>query len=138
MVLGSIACLLFACLGILSLSADHILFVIPAAPPVAGDGLFASLPERVYLGLGLLIGLVAGPMQAASRSLMARLAPEGRIGEFFGLFALSGKVTSFMGPTLVALATTVFASQRAGLAVLIVFFLAGAALLAGVTVARKS
>lgn len=135
-VLGSIACLLFACLGILSLGADHIFFVVPVAPPVPGDGLFASLPEKIYLGLGLLIGLVAGPMQAASRSLMARLAPEGRIGEFFGLFALSGKVTSFMGPTLVALATSVFASQRAGLAVLIAFFLAGGALLAGVKAER--
>ena len=135
-VLGSIACLLFACLGILSLGADHAFFVVPAAPPVPGDGLFASLPEKIYLGLGLLIGLVAGPMQAASRSLMARLAPEGRIGEFFGLFALSGKVTSFLGPTLVALATSIFASQRAGLAVLIVFFLTGAALLAGVNVKR--
>lgn len=135
-VLGSIACLLFACLGILSLGADHVFFVVPAAPPVPGDGLFASLPEKIYLGLGLLIGLVAGPMQAASRSLMARLAPEGRIGEFFGLFALSGKVTSFLGPTMVALATSIFASQRAGLAVLIVFFLTGAALLAGVNVKR--
>ncbi|MCO5090086.1 MFS transporter [Bosea sp. (in: a-proteobacteria)] len=135
-VLGSIACLTFACLGILSLGADRVFFVIPATPAAPGDGLFASLPERIYLGLGLLIGLVAGPMQAASRSLMARLAPEGRIGEFFGLFALSGKVTSFMGPTLVALATTVFASQRAGLAVLIAFFLAGAWLLAGVKVRR--
>ena len=134
--LGAIACLLFACLGILSLSADHILFVIPAAPAVPGDGLYASVPERVYLGLGLLIGLVAGPLQASSRSLMARLAPAGRHGEFFGLFALSGKVTSFMGPTLVALATTIFASQRAGLAVLILFFLAGGALLAGVNVKR--
>jgi UMF1 family MFS transporter len=135
-VLGSIACLLLACLGILSLGPDHIFFVIPAVPAMPGDGLFASLPERVYLGLGLLIGLVAGPLQASSRSLMARLAPPGRVGEFFGLFALSGKVTSFMGPTLVALATTMFASQRAGLAVLIVFFLAGGVLLAGVTIKR--
>jgi len=131
-ILGSIGCLLLACLGILSLGPDRILFVIEAAPPAPGDGLFASLPEKVYLGLGLLIGLVAGPLQASSRSLMARLAPPDRIGEFFGLFALSGKVTSFLGPTLVALATTLFASQRAGLAVLVVFFLAGAALIAGV------
>lgn len=131
-VLGAIGCLILACVGILSLGPDRVFFFVPAAPATPGDGLFASLPERVYLGLGLLIGLVAGPMQAASRSLMARLAPRGRIGEFFGLFALSGKVTSFLGPTLVALATTVFASQRAGLAVLIVFFLAGGLLLAGV------
>lgn len=136
-VLGAIACLLLACLGILSLGPGQVFFVWEAAPAVPGDGLFASLPEKVYLGLGLLIGLVAGPLQASSRSLMARLAPPGRIGEFFGLFALSGKVTSFLGPTLVALATTIFASQRAGLAVLIVFFLAGAALIAGVTVQRQ-
>ncbi len=135
-VLGAIGCLILACVGILSLGPDRVFFFVPAAPATPGDGLFASLPERVYLGLGLLIGLVAGPMQAASRSLMARLAPRGRIGEFFGLFALSGKVTSFLGPTLVALATTVFASQRAGLAVLIVFFLAGGLLLAGVRSGR--
>lgn len=135
-VLGAIGCLLFACLGILSLGPERVLFVVPAAPAMPGDGLFASLPERVYLGLGLLIGLVAGPLQASSRSLMARLAPPGRVGEFFGLFALSGKVTSFLGPTLVALATSLFASQQAGLAVLIGFFLTGAALLAGVTVKR--
>jgi UMF1 family MFS transporter len=135
-VLGAIACLLLACLGILSLDRDRVFFVFTAVPAAPGDGLFASLPEQVYLGLGLLIGLVAGPLQASSRSLMARLAPEGRVGEFFGLFALSGKVTSFLGPTLVALATTVFASQRAGLAVLIIFFLAGGALLAGVKTQR--
>lgn len=134
-VLGAIATLLFTCLGILSLGPDRVLFVIPAAPATPGNGLFASLPERVYLGLGLLIGLVAGPLQASSRSLMARLAPRDRIGEFFGLFALSGKVTSFLGPTLVAVATTVFASQQAGLAVLILFFATGGLLLAGVKTA---
>lgn len=135
-ILGAIACLLFACIGILSLGPGQVAFVIEAAPAVPGDGLFASLPEKVYLGLGLLIGLVAGPLQASSRSLLARIAPPARIGEFFGLFALAGKVTSFLGPTLVALATSLFASQRAGLAVLIGFFLTGAWLIAGVKVKR--
>jgi MFS transporter, UMF1 family len=79
---------------------------------------------------------VAGPLQAASRSLMARLAPKERIGEFFGLFALSGKVTSFMGPILVALATSIFASQQAGLGVLILFFMVGGSLLYGVRTPR--
>ncbi|WP_281261261.1 MFS transporter [Bosea psychrotolerans] len=74
--------------------------------------------------------------QDYARGLMARIAPEGRVGEFFGLFARSGKVTSFLGPTLVALATTIFDSQRAGPAVLIAFFLAGGALLAGVKIER--
>ncbi len=131
-VLGSIGLLIFTCIGILSLGKAHVFFIVPAAPALPDDGLFASLPEQVYLGFGLLIGAVAGPLQAASRSLLVRLAPQERIGEYFGLFALSGKVTSFMGPTLVALATTVFASQQAGLFVLILFFMTGGWLLAGV------
>lgn len=131
-VLGSIFILIVTCVGILSLGKGHVLFVIPAAPATPGDGLFGSLPEQVYLGLGMIIGLVAGPLQAASRSLLARLSPPDKTGQFFGLFALSGKVTSFMGPTLVALATDLSNRQEAGLAVLIIFFTAGAILLWGV------
>jgi UMF1 family MFS transporter len=131
-ILGSIAVLLVTCLGILSLGPSHVLFVIPTAPAAPGDGLFGSLPEQVYLGLGLLIGAVAGPLQAGSRSLLARLAPPERTGQFFGLFALSGKVTSFLGPTLVALATDLTGRQEAGLAVLVMFFTLGAMVLFGV------
>lgn len=131
-ILGSIAILILTCIGILSLGRTHIFFVVVTAAAPAESGLFASTPEKVYLGLGLLIGLVAGPLQAASRSMMVRIAPKDRIGEFFGLFALAGKVTSFMGPTLVALATSVFATQQAGLCVLIVFFGVGGWLLQGV------
>ena len=136
-VLGSIMVLVFTCVGILSLGKAHILFIMPVAPATPGDGLFGSIPEQVYLGLGLLIGLVAGPMQAASRSLLARLAPPGQTGQFFGLFALSGKVTSFMGPTLVALATDLSNRQEAGLGVLIVFFATGAWLLTGVATSKS-
>ena len=52
----------------------------------------------------------------------------------FGLFALSGKVTSFMGPLLVAIVTTAFASQKAGMAVLVGFFAVGALILSRVRV----
>lgn len=131
-VMGSIITLIVTCIGILSLGREHVLFVVPAAGATPGDGLFASLPEQAYLGLGLVIGLVAGPMQAASRSLLAKLSPPDKSGQFFGLFALSGKVTSFLGPTLVALATDLADSQSAGLAVLIAFFMVGVVLLSGV------
>jgi UMF1 family MFS transporter len=63
-----------------------------------------------------------------------RLAPADRVTQFFGLFALSGKVTSFMGPLLVALVTTAFASQKAGMAVLVAFFCVGALVLSRVNV----
>jgi MFS transporter, UMF1 family len=120
------------CLGILSLGREHVLFGVPAAPPLPDDGLFGSLPEKIFLALGLVIGAVAGPLQASSRSLLARLVPAAEAGRYFGLLALSGKVTSFLAPLCVALATDLFRTQAAGPAVLILFFLAGGALIAGV------
>jgi UMF1 family MFS transporter len=126
---GSLALLMLACLGIMGTTRTAVFFLFPAEGPQPGDGLYASWPERLYVLLGLLIGLVAGPVQAASRSLLIRLAPREDIGQFFGLFALSGKVTSFAGPLLVAIATQASGSQRAGLAVLLAMFAAGLILL---------
>ena len=131
-ILGSLAVLVLVCVGILSLGRDHILFVIPAAPPAPDDGLYGSLPEKIFLALGLIIGAVAGPLQAASRSLMARLVKPTEAGRYFGLLALSGKVTSFLAPLTVAVATDVADTQAAGPAVLIAFFLVGGVLLRGV------
>jgi MFS transporter, UMF1 family len=133
-ILGSLALLIVASLAILSTSRDHILFVVPVAPPVPGGGLYSGTAEKFFVAIGLLIGFVSGPMQAASRTLLVRLAPAERVTQFFGLFALSGKVTSFMGPFLVGVVTAVTASQRAGMAVLIVFFTVGALLLTRVKV----
>jgi UMF1 family MFS transporter len=130
-ILGSLVILIAAALAILSIGRDVIAFVVPVAPP-SGGGLYTGTAERVYVALGLLIGLAAGPLQAASRTLLVRLAPPRRITQFFGLFALSGKLTSFAGPFLVGVVTAATASQKAGMAVLIAFFAAGALLLARV------
>src|SRR5260370_40148276 len=111
-ILGSLLILMVSGAAILTIDRDQIAFG-PVAPPAAGAGLFASAAERAYLGVGLLIGMVAGPVQAAARSLLARLAPADRITQFFGLFALSGKITSFVGPPLGGRVTAVAASQKA-------------------------
>lgn len=81
----------------------------------------------VILALGL--GLFVGPAQAASRSLMARLAPEDLTTEFFGLYALAGKSTTFVGPLAFGAATALFDSQRAGMATILIFLAAGALVL---------
>ncbi len=76
-----------------------------------------------------MIGAAGAPLQAASRSLLIKLAPKDRIAQFFGLFALTGKVTSFTGPLLIGVVTAATASQKAGMAVLVLFFVTGLALL---------
>lgn len=134
-ILGSLAALVLVCLGILSLGREHVLFVLATEGPRPG-ALYGSPPEKAFVALGLVIGAVAGPLQAASRSLLAHLVPPGEAGRYFGLLALSGRVTSFMAPFLVAVATHVLGSQSAGLAVLVAFFAAGAALMAGVRAPR--
>ncbi len=94
---GSMLILLISIVAILLVDKDSILFV-KVAPPEPGGALFSGAAERAYLVLGCLIGGAGGPLQAASRTLLIRLAPKDRIAQFFGLFALTGKVTSFIGP----------------------------------------
>jgi UMF1 family MFS transporter len=95
--------------------------------------LFAAAAERAYLFLGCLIGAAGGPLQAASRTLLIRMAPKHRIAQYFGLFALTGKVTSFVGPLLIGIVTAATDSQKAGMATIVLFFVAGLALLARVS-----
>jgi len=87
---------------------------------------------------GSLLGIFVGPSQAASRSLMARLAPAGHSTEFFGLYALTGKATAFLGPLLVAIVTASMDSQRWGLAVVLAFFIVGLGLLMTVRAPHSS
>ncbi len=85
--------------------------------------------KRTFYAIAMGFGAFLGPAQAASRSFMARLAPPAQATEFFGLYGLAGKASAFLGPALVAWATLAFASQRAGIAVTLVFMAAGFLLL---------
>lgn len=94
-------------------------------------------PTRAWLWVaGVMIGVFAGPNQAASRSLMGRFTPDTREAEFFGFFAFSGKLASFFGPLLLGIATQATGSQRLGVATVIVFFVLGGSLLFGVNEPR--
>jgi MFS transporter, UMF1 family len=129
---GAILVLTLVCIGVLSLGREHIFFAVATPAPAPGDGLYGSLPEKLFVLLGLVIGSVAGPLQASSRSLLARLVPAPEAGRYFGLLSLSGKVTSFLAPLAVAAATGIFQTQAAAPAVLIPFLLTGFWLLKGV------
>jgi UMF1 family MFS transporter len=107
-----------------------------AAMIVLGTGLLLATQEMWFWILALSLGLFFGPAQAASRSFMARLAPPGEVAAHFGLFALSGRITGFMGPAVLALVTTATDSQRLGMATVLVFLSIGALIL--LTVREKA
>ncbi|WP_316976024.1 MFS transporter [Shumkonia mesophila] len=108
--------------------------ILVAVAGLAGFGAVLVLIDSVTLfwifGLGL--GVFVGPAQAASRSFMARLAPPHLRAEMFGLYALAGKATAFVGPALLAWVTAASGSQRWGMATILGFFVIGGLLLLAV------
>jgi UMF1 family MFS transporter len=86
--------------------------------------------HAAFWALGLALGVFVGPAQAASRSLMAAMAPAEKRAAWFGLFALSGRVTGFAGPAALGAVTAATGSLRLGMATIVAFLLVGAALLA--------
>jgi UMF1 family MFS transporter len=86
-------------------------------------------PIKEYYVLGVLVGLVMGGSQSAARSMQALFVPVQNAAEFFSFFAISGKFAGVLGPLIFGLAVIVTGSLRTGILVLLVFFLAGMAIL---------
>jgi UMF1 family MFS transporter len=81
---------------------------------------------------GLLLCLWVGPAQSSSRSFLARVAPPGREGEMFGLYATTGRAASFLAPGLFALFSGLY-SDRVGIVGIALVLLAGAVALSRVS-----
>jgi MFS transporter, UMF1 family len=116
-------------IGVLSVDQTHVLFAIPVEAKLAGSAPFSSAGEQVLLGFGMLIGIASGPVQASSRTLLARMCPPEKITEFFGFFSFSGKITAFAAPLAIGAVTHATGSQRIGIASCVVFLVAGLLLL---------
>ncbi|MCC6863456.1 MAG: MFS transporter [Rhodobacteraceae bacterium] len=85
--------------------------------------------DMILFVCGAFIGAAGGVLQAASRTLMVRHTTPDQATEAFGLFALSGKVASFISPALIGVVTAMSGSQRIGMMPLIVMFVIGLILL---------
>ena len=79
--------------------------------------------------LGAMIGFFIGPVQASSRSFMTRFIDKKNKGQIFGVYALSGKITAFLGPMLLSITVYIFDSQRVGMGSIIIFLVVGLILL---------
>lgn len=93
--------------------------------------IFLLLVQSVFwfIILGLILGIFVGPVQSASRTFMGRLTPPELTNQMFGLLALSGKVTSFIGPFLVGYFTLRFGDQRIGMIAIPLMLLIGLVLM---------
>ncbi|MGF0523045.1 MFS transporter [Agrobacterium pusense] len=128
-VLISLVLLLLATVGIVSTEKGSTLFGLLQLSTDDNDSFFATGAEKAYLLYGVLIGLAFGPVQASSRSYLARNITVAEAGRYFGIYALSGRATSFMATLSFSIATTISGSAHIGMATLIVFLGAGFLLL---------
>ena len=85
--------------------------------------------KEYFLLFGSALGFFIGSVQSSSRSFMSRYIVNGNNAETYGVYAVSGKCTAFLGPALLAIIVSIFDSQRAGMASIILFFLLGLYLL---------
>ncbi len=92
---------------------------------VGGTAILVVVSVGWFWFWAFFLGLFVGPVQASSRSYLARLAPESMRSEMFGLYSLSGKATSFIGPPLVGWLTALTGSQRLGMSTVVVMFVLG-------------
>ncbi|WP_246739416.1 MFS transporter [Martelella sp. HB161492] len=127
MVLASLLILVVANIGFISTTRDGALFGLIAAPADTG-GLFGSGAEKICVGFALLIGFAFGPVQSASRAFLASTVPVSEAGRYFGLYSLTGRITSFLGTGAFAIVTGLTGSASAGMATIIIFLLGGLAI----------
>ncbi|MER8992482.1 MFS transporter [Mesorhizobium sp. M0678] len=130
-VMISLVMLSIATIGIVSTGPGYTLFGAWVMPGLDGGGLFGTAAEKAYIFYGLLIGLAFGPVQASSRSYMARSVSAAESGRYFGIYALAGRATSFAAPFMVATITLASGSARLGMAAIVLFLGAGMAILIG-------
>ena len=128
-VLVALTLLIIATFGIISTGVDFTLFGLVSLPVVSSEGLFATPAEKAYILYGLLIGVSFGPVQASSRSYLARSVELHEAGRYFGIYSLSGRATSFLATLSFSAVTAWSGSARAGMATLLIFLVTGLVML---------
>ncbi len=118
-----------SCCVILILTAGLIMSLTPTS--ILGISLpeGSALPDIAFYIAGALIGAAGGALQSSSRNMMTHQANPARMTEAFGLYALSGKATSFIAPALIAVVSDVTGSQRLGILPIAGLFILGLVLL---------
>ena len=85
----------------------------------------SSLPDNLFLICGVAIGAAGGALQSASRTMLILQSDKNRMTETFGLYALSGRATSWMAPALIAYVTYVTQNQSLGVLPVVILFIVG-------------
>lgn len=96
-------------------------------------GFFMTTAVHFFI-LAALVATVQGGSQALSRSLFARLIPASKVSEYFGFYAVVERFATVLGPLVFTISIALTGSSRSAVLAIVLFFIAGAALLSRVDV----
>ncbi len=120
---------LIGIIAIIGMGPEQILYFWAYDPsahaPLWNGPFFTTLPEWIYLLIGFSNAVFITAHYASSRTLLVRLTPPEQTGAFFGVYALSGTATIWLGSFLVNLGTNIFKSQQGGFAMIIILLAIG-------------
>jgi UMF1 family MFS transporter len=108
-------------------NAILISLVLWAGVVIYGYGFLRTTTEAWIMGA--VIAIVLGGSQALSRSLFSRMIPAGREASFFGIYEVSERGTSWMGPLVFGVVVAATNSYRQAMLSLIIFFIVGTIIL---------
>ena len=126
--IGPMPVIVFCCITLI-LTAGLILSLTPTSLMGISLPEGSAIPDITFYIAGGLIGAAGGALQSSSRTMMTHQADPKRMIEGFGLYALSGKATSFLAPAMIAIVSDVTGSQRLGITPLVGLFVLGLVLL---------
>ncbi len=112
-----------------------VLFALVVYVGISVIGYYMTTTAEFFL-LAILVGTVQGGSQGLSRSMFARMIPRHKSSEFFGFFSVFEKFAGIFGPAIFAAAVSLTGSSRPAVLSVIVFFIAGGAVLTRVNVAE--
>ena len=123
----------------LSVAPGQFFFVLDMSDEQVWSLPFFNTPAEIcYFFANQIFAIFFVTGLSSSRTLMARISPPSMTAQFFALYGLSGSVTAFLAPLMVATVTDISGSARLGMGALIVLILLGVLLLAGVTQEQAS
>ncbi len=120
---------LLGIIAFLGMAPDKILYFwhwdVAAHAPLWNGPVFRTLPEWIFLLIGFSNAVFITGQYASSRTLLTRLTPPDKTGAFFGVYALSGTATLWLGNLMVNLGTRIFKTQQGGFASIILLLALG-------------
>jgi UMF1 family MFS transporter len=104
----------------LGMAPDRILYAwtydAAAHAPMWDGPVFRTLPEWIFILIGFSNAVFITAQYASSRTMLTRITPPDQTGAFFGVYALSGVATGWLGPMMVNWGTKLTHSQQGGFA----------------------